>query len=217
MAFQPVVDVAEVVFEHRYTGATEPYDIVWHFDLAGGWDGTTIQNLAEAARDAWVANLASLAPDTAVLHEVRTRDLTTEDGARYVLTDDNPGTGASLTWLPPNCATGVILRCAGAGFPRHGFSFWPFVLEADCDRIGTLSGAALTVPGAMEDAAGDIVSTVWADNHVVVSRFETIDNPTPPPARISVERDPAVYNVVTSYAIGRGGFVAAQRDRRPGA
>lgn len=219
MAFQPVEDVAELVLEHRYTGATEPYNMVWHFKKDAGWDLTVLEDLCDAAIAAWTANLADAAPATAKLFQVRARDLTTVDAPRFVKDANVAGTDVSLDFLPPNCAVFTIFRCGGAGFPKDGGCFWPFVLEGDCDRVGTLSGTALTIPSLVQAAIEDIEAdiNVAPVNHVVVSRYESVVNPSPPPANISVERDPTLTNAVTSYTIGRNGFIASQRDRRPGA
>src|SRR5215469_14370914 len=94
----PVPSVLRMQFRHTYGGI--PSWVHWFFKYAGtGPSVTDAAAIANAAKNAWVSNLASLAHSSVVLTLVNVTDLTSATSAQNNSSGTAPGTrvGTALT------------------------------------------------------------------------------------------------------------------------
>lgn len=133
-----VPEVAEVRFFYEYDAGGKVEENVLHWKRAGGWDSTTIQQLATAASDGFSADLADQMPTEASMVKVETRDLSEEFGVTGVDTTVFGGTSEN-EFASPNNSVLVKFICGTSGPPRQGGAFWPFVREGDVSETGVVN------------------------------------------------------------------------------
>lgn len=134
---------------------------------------------------------------------VQTRDLTTADGAEFLLLQTPPQAGGSTTGTAPgNVTIAVSLRSAHRGRSARGRSYVPGM------PVAGLNGNALfpTFATDLQDAFNSLISAIQTAGRilVVVSRF--LDN---------VERTaPVLYEIITAVLTDTS--VDSQRRRLNG-
>src|ERR1044072_9286965 len=125
MAYQPAVDVAQVLLMGRVDGQMTINNL--YFQISGG--GITPVNLnalLTTVRTWWTTGVVSLLSDDFSAERVIGIDLTTQTGARVELAAPAPG-GVSGEANPNNVAACVSIRTDQRGRSARGRNFVPAI------------------------------------------------------------------------------------------
>lgn len=217
MAFQRVEEGIQVNFHHRVVdGGDKEFICGLAFTVVSTLHvPSVLDDIAAGAQSSWEANFTSRTPPEFELFKVTVRDLEEEFGYLAIHEDPTPGTAAFAT-MGLNSAIVTTFICAGGSAPRRGRVFFPWVPENAVDQLGLIDSITTDLmTDKWEDLANTIRQIPSVDgDHVVISRYHSVVNPDPPPARITVLRDEGITAPVASY-ITRS-YVGSQRDRRLG-
>lgn len=212
MAFQPVVETAELIFEFTRSGVAHHPEIGVYLHRDGGWGSVNLNDLTDfyfAGFDTtW--GLDDYLWENTSLTKVAARDLEVEFGNFGITSGETPGTLTGPMSSPNNAAL-IEFFGASSGAPRRGGVFWPDVLEGWVDGQGNLTtNLSADLPNDFGTMMTASLTSMAPYEHVIVSRWET--DRTDPDHHVKVRRDPALTKPVTTY-LGRP-VVASQRGRR---
>lgn len=168
MAFQNCPNICEVVY-HSTVNAREVANVT-HAYKATGWTAGGVQTLAENMRDAYMAHIAPLLSEDAVLISVSTRDLTTETGA-FGLATQVAGLGSIAgEVLPPSVAMCVTLRTAYIGRSFRGRLYQAGLPLGSVENGVFTAGITAAVEAAWEEMRAHYTSIVGSQM-TILSRW----------------------------------------------
>ena len=215
MAFQPVPDVAEVIF--RLSGDPSIADMggstaqfaFYVRDTIGGWTQNQIDNLMGVALDWFDTEAVPLLNPGWVRTSISVKDIGAANGNEAIDMTAGPGTRAGTT-LPSNVAVLVKYRCDSGGDPDAGHNFLPFGSEADVSGngyVGTFAADVLDGVNAWQTMLSAEDSN-WAS--VRISRYLGTEDVTV--KRATRRSGDGESNTLAAISIGP--TITQQRKRR---
>lgn len=198
MAFQRVPDTALFVLSWT-DGAVVWQNGIYVRDEVETWDDASLTTVGEALRDWQDTKQVTIVNGNWAAQSIEGRSLDEEFGASVTIPVTATGSDTGATG-PYNVAAVIQLRGDSGGPPRRGWLFHGGLVD---ENIGgrTLAGGFVTeAQGIYDDLPGDITAAQASAAMVIVSRYESVTNPTPPPANITVLRSEAVTNTLASIA-----------------
>lgn len=169
MAFQPVIDTAEVVI--KYNLNLEPMFNVLHAQFVGGYNLTLLQALADAVDTAVAASWLPIQTLDAVYQETQVRGLAVENDQVAIA---NAGTGPGLIVsesLPGNVTFSIKKGSGLTGRSARGRVYWIGLptIDLSLNENIILALRRTDIVNAVEAVRVAIIPTGWSP--VIVSRF----------------------------------------------
>jgi len=186
MAFIPVPDTALASLICNVANKSL-VNTLW-FELSGGWDSSSLLDLATKLADWWWTNVANLCSNAVTLQEITARDMSEESGPimSFFPSAANVGSRGSPV-LPGNVTWAIQFKTGLAGRSFRGRNYVIGLAEdqATGDAVASTTAAAYIVAYAALNA--EINEEIPAV-HVVASRY---NNGAP--------REVGVTTAVTTY------------------
>lgn len=169
MAFIPVPNVSQVTLKMSYFSQTIVNTL--YFLKSGGFSGTDLADLANAAAQWWGDNMVSALSTDITLFAAEARDISTESGpvSEFFPVTPIPGTVAS-PGLPGNVAWTIQFKTGFAGRSFRGRNYISGIAETGASGNQIALSIAADIVAAYVVLNSDL-NTVLAVQHVVVSRF----------------------------------------------
>lgn len=164
-AFIPAADVAKV--EMRYTWDGQYVENVFHFEKTGGYDETSLDQLAQDVVEAYLAELNPLQANTLTLREVYVRDMSTEFGLESTYATAHAGQAESPP-LPNNVSLAVSFRTGLSGRSNRGRMFYLGLTEGQVVNNAVQTSPLAAIVTAVTDFI-DYVQTESGVQFVIVS------------------------------------------------
>lgn len=168
----PVPDTAEVKLIFNGPGG-KAMNVI-NFTKDGGWDTSSISDLAQAASDAWESEISARVSEDVSLDSVVATDLSSSTGPQTTLPAGISGGNANPV-APSNVTVAVSFHTAFRGRSKRGrlFHYGSTNTQITGDSIGD-AGATATQE-AYQNFFDAIAGDVSGATHVVVSRCQDGD------------------------------------------
>ena len=201
MAFVPVPNTAQVSVLQTLFG--QEVVNVLHFFKAGGYDLTSLTDLASLVRDRWKAEILPNQSEDLVMDGVRARNLDIQDGFQVeVLAGAGNIGGVPGVSLPGNVAFVITHRTANIGRSRRGRTYLAGIRTSQVDDNAIAAPVASSFVTGFNNLRGTAAAAGF--DLVVASRYTN-----------GAPRVTGVVSLVIN-SVARDLFLDSQRGRLPG-
>ncbi len=166
-AYIPAAETAEVRLKYETAGGVA--ENVINFQLDGGWDTTSLTDLAAAVEDSWETNISPIVAETITLVDTTATDISTEFGPQVVDTGGISGAQGNPV-LPSNVTFVVSFRTALRGRNFRGRLYHVGLTENFVVGDSLSDSDATNFTNDYVSFFDDIATAVPGATHVIVSR-----------------------------------------------
>lgn len=165
-AFIPVPNVAKLTMGYRMNDSDMMN--VHYFEKSGGWNASSIEQLAVEAAAAWGAHLSALQPAALTLRTATALSLFEPDSNVFELPVSSEGTRPGEI-LPGNVTLAVKFLTGFSGRSRRGRMFWLQLVEDDVANDTVDAEFLEDLLNGIAQFFQAIETAITGTNHVVVS------------------------------------------------
>lgn len=169
MVFIPALNTVRVALDQIF--GTQAMANILYFAATGGWDETSMTNLADDLIDWWKTQFVPIKNSASALTGVTVTDIETETGPSITVPVVSGGAGtADGPATPGNAAAVVTFRTAGRGRSSRGRNY---IGGMDMDNIASVTDISTALASHLiaDYEALDDVETANSCTHVVVSFY----------------------------------------------